>query len=425
MSPAQTFTAVFLAVVALTTSARLWLALRHIRHVHAHRGSVPADFARNITLPSHQKAADYSIAKTRLGIAYALLETASLLFFTLGGGLQGLADFWQSLLGNGLLRGTALILGMFLIISALELPLNLYRTFVIDARFGFNKMTPRLFFADLLKQAALAFLLGVPLILAVLWLMAEMGGYWWLYVWLAWAAFNLLILAVYPAWIAPLFNKFTPLADAALAARIEALLDRCGFKSNGVFVMDGSKRTSHGNAYFTGFGATKRIVFFDTLLERLDGAEIEAVLAHELGHFKRRHVIKRIAWMFAVSLGGLALLGWLMPQPWFYQGLGVTTQGTDTALLLFLLAGPAFTFLFQPLVSLHSRRHEFEADRYAAQNASAQDLARALVKLYNDNAATLTPDPLHSLVYDSHPPAGQRIAHLRRLGDGAFAGQRA
>lgn len=425
MNPAQTFTVVFLAVVALTASARLWLGLRHIRHIRAHRGGVPEDFVRNITLPSHQKAADYSIAKTRLSIAYALLETASLLFFTLGGGLQALTDFWQSLFGTGLLRGTALILSMFLIISALELPLNLYRIFVIDARFGFNKMTRGLFFIDLLKQAALALLLGVPLILAVLWLMAEMGGYWWFYVWLAWAAFNLLILAVYPTWIAPLFNKFTPLTDAALAARIEALLERCGFKSSGVFVMDGSKRTGHGNAYFTGFGATKRIVFFDTLLERLDGGEIEAVLAHELGHFKRRHVIKRIAWMFAMSLGGLGLLGWLMPQPWFYQGLGVAAQGTDTALLLFLLAGPAFTFLFQPLASLYSRRHEFEADRYAAQNASAQDLARALVKLYNDNAATLTPDPLHSLVYDSHPPASQRITHLRSLAAGTFAGERA
>jgi STE24 endopeptidase len=253
------------------------------------------------------------------------------------------------------------------------------------------------------------------LLLGVLWLMEQMGPHWWLYVWLAWMSFNLLILLLYPTVIAPLFNKFSPLQDQALATRIETLLQKCGFKSQGLFVMDGSRRTSHGNAYFSGLGASKRIVFFDTLLARLNHDEMEAVLAHELGHFKRRHIIKRIATLFALSLAGLWLLGWLMPQPWFYQGLGVATQGTDTALLLFLLISPVFTFLFHPLSSLYSRKHEFEADRYAAENASGEQLIHALVKLYNDNAATLTPDPLHSLFYDSHPAAGQRVAHLRAL----------
>jgi STE24 endopeptidase len=276
----------------------------------------------------------------------------------------------------------------------------------------------RMFFADLVKRTVLGLLFGIPLLLGVLWLMEKMGSDWWFFAWLAWMGFNLVVLAIYPAWIAPLFNKFTPLEDAPLRARIEQLMRKCGFKSSGLFVMDGSRRSNHGNAYFTGFGKTKRIVFFDTLLSRLDVSEIEAVLAHELGHFKRRHVIKRIAWSFAMSLVFLWVLGYLMQQGWFYQGLGVSVSSvpsTAMALLLFFLVMPAFTFLFQPMASLYSRKHEFEADEYAASNASAADLIRALVKLYQDNAATLTPDPLHSAFYDSHPPAAMRIARLRNL----------
>jgi len=415
LAPMPIFTLIFIFALLATTAIRLWLAQRHLRHILLHRNAVPLDFAQQISLESHRKAADYSSAKTRLDILHILLDVAVLLAFTLGGGIQLLADFWQGPLGAGLWRGVALIVSVLVIASLLELPLGMYRTFVIDARFGFNKMTLGLFLRDLLKQALIGVALGVPMLLGVLWLMGQMGPYWWLYVWLAWIAFNLLILMFYPTVIAPLFNKFTPLEDQALATRIEALLQKCGFKSQGLFVMDGSKRTSQGNAYFSGLGASKRIVFFDTLLSRLNHDEIEAVLAHELGHFKRRHVIKRILSMFALSLAGLWLLGWLMPQSWFYQGLGVSSQSSDTALLLFLLVSPAFIFLLHPLSSLYSRKHEFEADRYAAENASGEHLIHALVKLYNDNAATLTPDPLHSLFYDSHPAAGQRVAHLRSL----------
>ncbi len=409
----QTFTLVFIIALALSTLLRYWLALRHIRHIRAHRDSVPTDFSGSISLESHHKAADYSIAKTRLGNLNILLEVALLLAFTLGGGIDALNTLWQNLLGPGLWQGTALILSVFAISAVIEIPLGLYRAFGIDARFGFNKMTVALFFADLAKQVLLGALLGIPLVLGVLWLMAQMGEYWWLYVWGTWMAFNLLVLAVYPAFIAPLFNKFMPLDDPTLKGRIEQLLDKCGFRAQGFYVMDGSRRSTHGNAYFTGFGKSKRIVFFDTLLARLGHDEIIAVLAHELGHFKHRHIVKRIVLMAAMSLAGLWLLGWLMDKAWFYHGLGVTTQSTATGLLLFLLAMPAFTFLLQPLMSFYSRLNEFEADSYAAKNASAQDLVRALVKLYNDNAATLTPDPLHSAFYDSHPPAAIRIAHLQ------------
>lgn len=418
----QTFTAVFLAALLLTTIVRMWLAARHIRHVSAHRDSVPDNFSAQISLAAHQKAADYTCAKTRLGYLNILLEAALLLALTLGGGLNILSAFWSGWLENSpddtLTHGMALIISTILLMSVVEIPLSYYRTFVIEQRFGFNKMTPAMFFADLVKQTALGALLGVPLLFGVLWLMEKMGANWWLYAWFAWMAFNLLVLAVYPTWIAPLFNKFTPLEDAVLKTRIEQLMQKCGFKASGLFVMDGSRRSSHGNAYFTGFGKTKRIVFFDTLLTRLDAPEIEAVLAHELGHFKRRHVIKRIAWTFAMSLVFLWGLGYLMQQDWFYQGLGVTitaAPATALALLLFFLVMPVFTFLFQPLASLYSRKHEFEADAYAAHNASATELTRALVKLYQDNAATLTPDPLHSAFYDSHPPAALRIARLQNL----------
>ncbi|SEP31211.1 M48 family metallopeptidase [Nitrosovibrio sp. Nv6] len=414
----HTFTAIFLAALIITVLTRTWLATRHIRYILAHRDRVPENFSSQIKLEIHQKAADYTCAKTRLGYVSLSVETALLLIFTLGGGLNALAAFWSDWLSDPLVHGMALIISAALLMSVVEIPVSYYRTFVIEQQFGFNKMTPRMYFVDLVKRIALGVLLGVPLLFGILWLMEKMGSYWWFYAWLAWMGFNLVVLAIFPTWIAPIFNKFTPLEDAALKERIEQLMRKCGFKSSGLFVMDGSRRSNHGNAYFTGFGKTKRIVFFDTLLSRLDITEIEAVLAHELGHFKRHHVIKRIAWTFAMSLIFLWALGYLMQQPWFYQGLGVSVSSvpsTAMALLLFFLVMPTFTFLFQPLASLYSRKHEFEADKYAADNASAPHLIHALIKLYKDNASTLTPDPLHSAFYDSHPPAAMRIARLENL----------
>ena len=408
---ASTFSLVFTLALGLMIALRVWLALRQIRHVQAHRNTVPQQFADRVELAAHQKAADYSTVRTRFGLILLAVETLVLLTYTFGGGLQALHEFWTARL-DGLYYGVALIFSVTLISSLIDLPFSLYTQFVIEERFGFNRMTLKLFCLDLIKQTALGLVIGTPVLLAVLWLMAQMGSLWWLYVWLFWCGFNLLILFVYPTWIAPLFNKFTPLDDAPLKARIEALLARCGFATSGLFVMDGSKRSAHGNAYFTGFGKTKRIVFFDTLLGRLQPTEVEAVLAHELGHFKHRHVIKRIAMIFALSLGFLALLGQLMTVDWFYLGLGVSAQGTALALILFFQVVPVFTFLFTPLMSGLSRRHEFEADRYAAAHASAEALVQALVKLYEDNAATLTPDPVHSLFYDSHPPAALRISRL-------------
>ena len=406
------FTLLFLAAIALTLAGRLWLTLRQIRHVAAHRSAVPADFAERIPLAAHQKAADYTVDRNKLAIFTTLVDAALLLALTLGGGLAWLHDFWNARL-TGLPYGLALIFSVMLISAVIDLPFSLYRQFVVEARYGFNRMTLGLFCADLAKHTLLGILIGAPVILAVLWLMGAMGPFWWLYVWLFWCAFNLLALFVYPTWIAPLFNKFSPLEEGEMKARIEALLVRCGFRSSGLFVMDGSKRSSHGNAYFTGFGNNKRIVFFDTLLARLAPGEIEAVLAHELGHFRRHHIVQRIAFMFAGALGFLWLLGQLIDAPWFYNGLGVPEQSTALALILFFLVIPVFTFPLKPLTSYLSRRNEFEADAYATENAAAGDLVRALVKLYEDNAATLTPDPLHSLFYDSHPPAAVRIARLQ------------
>ena len=416
-SSVSAFSLAFLAALALMAALRLWLGARQIAHIRAHRAAVPAQFADRVSLAAHQKAADYCIARVRFGRLALAAEVAVLLAFTLGGGLQALHDFWSPRL-DGLWYGVALIFSVTAIAAAVDLPMSLYTQFVIEQRFGFNRMTLRLFLLDLAKQLALGAAIGTPVLLAVLWLMARMGEAWWLYVWLFWCGFNLLILFVYPAWIAPLFNTFTPLDDAALKARIEALLARCGFASSGLFVMDGSRRSAHGNAYFTGFGKTKRIVFFDTLLGRLEPQEVEAVLAHELGHFKHRHIVKRIALIFGMTLFLLYVLGRLMHADWFYAGLGVTAEdarNTAMALILFFQTVPVFTFLATPLASLLSRRHEFEADRYAAGHAAAGDLTKALVKLYEDNAATLTPEPLHSLFYDSHPPAAQRIARLASL----------
>ncbi len=409
-----TFTAFFLAALALTLVLRLWLARRQIRHIARCRNLVPADFAGHIGLDSHQKAADYTSARTRLGMVELGIGALLLLALTLGGGLQALHHAWLAVFdARSHAHGIALIASVALIFGLIDLPLSLYRTFVTEARFGFNKMTLRLFVADLVKQTLLGAALGLPLLWCVLWLMQRMGEAWWLYVWITWMAFNLLLLTLYPSLIAPLFNKFSPLEDATLKCRIETLLAQCGFRARGLYVMDSSKRSSHGNAYFTGFGAAKRIVLFDTLLERLVPAEIEAVLAHELGHFHHHHVWKRVAALFAISLGFLWLLAYTMKQDWFYAGLNVEARSNALALMLFFLVLPVFTFVLNPLASLYSRRHEYQADAYAARHADSADLTRALVKLYQDNAATLTPDPLYSAFHDSHPPALARIERLR------------
>lgn len=406
-------TTLFISLLLLTTTTRLWLGRRHVRYVLGHRSRVPAAFDGSITLEAHQKAADYSAAKTRLMMAEALAQAVLLAAFTIGGGLQWIDSSWRGVLpDHEIWRGALVILSAFVVSGLVDLPFEYYKAFVVDQRFGFNKMTPAMFFSDLVKHGIVGLVLGAPILFAALGLMQSSGDYWWLYLWVVWSVFNLLMLAVYPTFIAPLFNKFSPLKDESLKTRIETLLEKCGFKSQGLFVMDGSKRSNHGNAYFTGFGASKRVVFFDTLLERLDTNEIEAVLAHELGHFKHHHVIKRIALMFFVSFLGLALLGWLKLQPWFYEGLGVAEVSDYMALLLFLLVSPVFLFILRPLLASYSRKNEFEADEYAARHADARHLVDALVKLYRDNASTLTPDPLHSAFYDSHPPAGIRIAKL-------------
>lgn len=410
------FTYLFLLALIVMVTTKLWLAHRQIRHVARFRHAVPARFAETITLDAHQKAADYTVAKTRLSMLDIGVSAAVLLGFTLLGGLQWLNTFWLDTFGPGYAYGVALIASVIVISSVIELPFSLYGQFGIEARFGFNKMTLGLYIADLVKSVVIGSLLGLPLLLAVLWLMEQMGDLWWVWTWLVWMGFNLLLLVLYPTVIAPLFNKFEPLENSTLRQRIEALLQRCGFASKGLFVMDGSRRSAHGNAYFTGFGAAKRIVFFDTLLNRLNGDEIEAVLAHELGHFKRHHILKRIVVTFALSLAVLAVLGWVIDQPWFYTGLGVEpnllTNNHALALILFFLTLPVFTFLMGPVASLSSRKHEFEADAYAASVADANHLVSALVKLYKDNASTLTPDPLYSAFYYSHPPASQRIARL-------------
>lgn len=407
------FTSLFLAALLLTTLLRLWLAQRHARHVAAHREAVPEAFQETIPIEAHQRAADYTVAKVRLAMVEVVVGALFVLALTLGGALQALHGAWTALGLDGLAHGIAFIAGLAVLSAIVDLPFSLYRTFAIEAHFGFNKMTLRLFIADLAKGALLGALIGLPVLLAVLWLMEGMGSLWWLYVWLFWLGFNLLALLIYPTLIAPLFNSFTPLADTSLRERIEALMARCGFRASGLFVMDGSKRSAHGNAYFTGFGQAKRIVFFDTLLDKLAPEEIEAVLAHELGHYRLRHVWKRIGVLALASFGFLWLLGVLIEAPWFYAGLGMTSQGTAPALVLFSLAVPVFTFPLAPLMSAFSRRHEYEADAYAAQQTRAGDLVAALVKLYRDNAATLTPDPLYSTFYDSHPPAAARIAQLK------------
>ena len=410
---AFTLTLTFVTLLLVTTIIRIWLGKRHIAYMQMHRSQVPAAFNANISLEAHQKAADYSSAKTKLVIIEATAQAGLLALLTIGGGLQWLDDIWRNLLPNHeIARGALIICSAMIVSSLIDIPFDYYKTFVVDENFGFNKMTRAMFFSDLVKHSVVGIILGAPILFAALWLMQGAGQYWWLYLWIIWSVFNLMMLAVYPTFIAPLFNKFTPLKDENLKLRIETLLTKCGFKSQGLFVMDGSSRSSHGNAYFTGFGASKRVVFFDTLLERLNADEIEAVLAHELGHFKHHHVIKRIALMFLISFAGLALLGWLMNQEWFYTGLGVEQMSNYMALILFLLVSPVFLFILRPLMASYSRKNEFEADNYAAKHADAKHLVEALVKLYRDNASTLTPDPLHSAFYDSHPPASIRISKL-------------
>jgi STE24 endopeptidase len=412
---ASAFSAVFVTFVAAALAWRLWLGLRQSRHVARHRGEVPADFAGLIPIESHWRAADYTVDKQRLNLVEILaIDGVLLLVLTLGGGIAAIDEVSESLFGDGYARHLATVFGVLLAGALASLPFDLWRTFVVEERHGFNRMTPRLFVGDMVKGLVLAAALGAPLLLAVFWLLRHAGSLWWLYAWLAWMAFTLALVVAFPRWIAPLFNRFLPLDDRELRKRIEGLLARCGFTSSGLYVMDGSKRSSHGNAYFTGFGRTKRIVFFDTLLERLTPDEIEAVLAHELGHFARGHIPRLLAVRFGLALLLLAVLGWLYHEPAFHNALGLPQPQVGALLAGFALVAPVFMFPLQPLASLLARRQEYEADAYAAAHASATHLASALAKLYRDNASTLTPDPLHSLVYDSHPPAALRIDHLKR-----------
>ncbi|CAE6783156.1 Protease HtpX [Paraburkholderia domus] len=416
--PTLYFTVLFVVAVVAMVSTKLWLASRQIRFVAGHREQVPSQFAGTIALTAHQRAADYTVERTRLTMIEIVVGAAVLIGLTLLGGVQALDLAISDWLGRGYAGQIALVAAVIAITSVIDLPFEYYRQFVVEQRFGFNRMSKGIFFLDRLKGVLLGAAFGLPLLFVVLWLMSQAGSLWWLWTWIVWVAFQLLVLVLYPSFIAPLFNKFEPLKDEALKSRIEALMKRCGFATKGLFVMDGSRRSAHGNAYFTGFGAAKRIVFFDTLLARLSGNEIEAVLAHELGHFKRRHVIKRMIVMFAISLVMLALLGWLTQCVWFYEGLGVRPSliggNSGLALVLFFLALPVFLFFVTPLGSLSSRKHEFEADAFAATQTDAQDLVNALVKLYEDNASTLTPDPLYTAFYYSHPPASQRIDRLLR-----------
>ncbi|WP_186216229.1 M48 family metallopeptidase [Burkholderia gladioli] len=415
---AYPFTLLFAAAILAMVGTKLWLATRQIRFVAAHRGAVPAQFRDTIPLTAHQRAADYTVARTRLTMLQIVASAMLLIALTLFGGVGAIDHALRGWLGGGYGQQILLIAAVLLITSAVEIPFDYVRQFGIEGRFGFNRMTRKLFFADLARNTAVGALLGLPLLFVVLWLMNRAGPLWWLWTWIVWVAFQMLVLVLYPSFIAPLFNKFEPLGDEALRTRIEGLMKRCGFAAKGLFVMDGSRRSAHGNAYFTGFGAAKRIVFFDTLLARLSGSEIEAVLAHELGHFKRRHIVKRMLVTFVLSLALLALLGWLAGRTWFYTGLGalpsMAGSNAGLALTLFFLAVPVFLFFVTPLSSMSSRKHEFEADAFAASQTDRQDLVNALVKLYEDNASTLTPDPVYTTFYYSHPPASQRIDRLLR-----------
>ena len=411
----NTYTTLFICFLAASFAVQLWLSLRHSGHIGRHRRAVPEAFADQVPLADHQKAADYSIAKGRIGRIELAWGTLLLLAWTLGGGLELLDNFWRTMDWSPEWTGASVFFTLMLFSGFFDLPFDIYRTFILEDRFGFNRTTVKTWLSDKIKGIVLMLILGLPLLWVVLTLMENAGENWWFYVWLVWSGFMLLMMWAFPTFIAPLFNKFSPLEDETLRDRIEKLLERCGFSSNGLFVMDGSKRSSHGNAYFTGFGSNKRIVFFDTLLDSLDENQVEAVLAHELGHFKHRHVQIRIVVSILSTLAALAVLGWLMQQSDFYTGLGVTTPSTYMALLLFMMVSPVFLFFLNPISSALSRRHEFQADDYAAQQSDANALVQALVTMYRDNASTLTPDPLHSAFYDSHPPAPIRVAHLQAL----------
>ncbi|KNZ33012.1 MAG: peptidase M48 [Methylibium sp. NZG] len=421
-------TLLFAAALVASMLIKFWLATRQMRHVAEHRAVVPSAFAASISLPAHQKAADYTLAKGRFGLLTMAFGATVLVGWTLLGGLDllntAVRDAVQPAWGD-MAYQLALLAAFAVLGSLLDLPFELYSTFRIEQRFGFNRMTWKLYLADMLKGTVVGAIIGLPLAALILWIMGAAGSLWWLWAWGAWVGFNVLILVLYPTVIAPLFNKFEPLADESLKARVQALMARCGFAAKGLFVMDGSKRSAHANAYFTGFGAAKRVVFFDTLLNKLSPSEVEAVLAHELGHFKHKHVTKRMVAMFAMSLAGFALLGWLTSQSWFYTALGVqpsmTAANDALALLLFLLVTPVFGFFVSPMLAQLSRRHEFEADAYACEQTSGADLAAALLKLHEDNAATLTPDPLYVRFYYSHPPASERLAALASLGTGPAA----
>ncbi len=412
------FTQIFLLLLVLGTLLQLWLLQRHLAHVAGHRNRVPEAFTGKVALDEHQRAADYTRAKGGIARIEIIIGSLLLLLWTLGGGIDLLDRIWRGFGWNGIVTGLALFFSFFFINSLLELPLSLVRTFRIEAAFGFNRTTVLQFFKDRLLGAVLGVVLGGPLLWVILWLMQRAGELWWLAAWAVWMTFTLTVSWAYPRLIAPLFNHFEPLEEGEMRDRIQSLLERCGFTSDGIFVMDGSKRSSHGNAYFTGFGKQKRIVFFDTLLERLSVDEMEAVLAHELGHFRHRHIYKQMGLMGLLSLAGLALLGWLSQQIWFYQGLGISQPSDAAALLLFMLAMPVFTLFFSPLGSYLSRRYEFQADEFAVGQTGGEFLMRALVKLYRDNASTLTPDPLYSLFHDSHPPASVRIAHINQRAAG-------
>ena len=409
----ENFTYVFLGAFGVALMLQWWLYQRQLTAVASHRNAVPNAFADKIPLTAHQKAADYTLDKIRLARLELVYGAIILLFWTLGGGLQWLDQQWASVVASSLWRGVAVILSTMIISGLLELPLQLYATFVIEQRHGFNRITPKLFVTDKLRGLALGLILGTPILAVILWLMHHAGSQWWFYAWLVWMSFSLFIMWIYPTVLAPLFNKFNPLDNADLQQRIETLLQRCGFTSRGIFVMDGSRRSSHGNAYFTGFGDNKRIVFYDTLLKHLQPEEIEAVLAHELGHFKRKHIQKSLVVNAVLVLAGFALLGWLAEQTWFYTGLGVTTPTLHLALILFVMVMPVFSVYLQPVFAYFSRRHEFEADDFAASQTNAADLIQALVKLYQENASTLTPDPLYSAFHESHPPAPVRVAYLQ------------
>jgi STE24 endopeptidase len=416
MDPSNVLTLAFAAFLLAGLAVKFWLSTRQVRHVARHRDAVPPPFAGTITLAAHQKAADYTMAKSRVGLLETALGAAVLLGWTLLGGLDALNRGLVAWLGTGMTQQLALLACFAVISGLIDLPFSLYNTFVVEERFGFNKITFGLWLGDLAKSTAIGAIIGLPIAWLMLWLMGAAGPWWWLWAWAVWMGFNLLLLVIYPTFIAPLFNKFQPLEDETLKARVTALMQRCGFAAKGLFVMDGSKRSAHANAYFTGFGAAKRVVFYDTLLSKLSPGEVDAVLAHELGHFKHKHIVKRIVALFAMSLVGFALLGWLATRVWFYTGLGVRPNlsgpNDALALLLFMLAVPVFTYFISPVMAQFSRKHEFEADAFAATQTSGHDLGSALLKLYEDNASTLTPDPVFVKFYYSHPPASERLARL-------------